>query len=189
VVDDNQGFFSFSSPCRACQGTGARVEYPCGTCRGSGMETRDREVKVRIPAGVRDGQRIRLKGRGGPGRNGGPAGDLLVECHVRPHPVFGRDGDNLTVTVPIAYHEAVLGAAINVPLLEGGTVTLRLKPGTQPGSRHRVRDKGIASGKHTGDLIVTVELVVPTTVTNEQRQAIEALAAASPVSPRAQMRR
>ena len=100
VVDDNQGFFSFSSPCRTCQGRGVIVENPCTTCRGSGIEKRPREVKVRIPAGVDDGQRIRLKGRGAPGRNGGPPGDLFVECRVLPHRLFGRDGRNLTVRVP-----------------------------------------------------------------------------------------
>ena len=129
VVDDNQGMFSFSSPCRVCGGQGSRIEDPCPTCRGSGVEQRQREVKTRIPAGVKDGQTIRLKGRGGPGRNGGPAGDLLVELKVLPHPLFGRSGDNLTVSVPITIPEAVLGGDIDVPTLDGERVTLRLKPG------------------------------------------------------------
>ncbi|HSM64859.1 MAG TPA: DnaJ domain-containing protein, partial [Ilumatobacteraceae bacterium] len=103
VIDDNQGMFSFSTPCRVCGGQGVRIEDPCPTCHGSGVEKRQREVKTRIPAGVKDGQTIRLKGRGGPGRNGGPAGDLLVELHVTPHRLFGRSGDNLTVTVPITF--------------------------------------------------------------------------------------
>ncbi len=93
VVDDNQGFFSFSSPCQACAGRGVTIESPCPTCRGAGVEKRQREVQARIPAGVADGQKIRLKGRGAPGRNGGPAGDLIVECHVVAHPRFGRDGE------------------------------------------------------------------------------------------------
>ena len=109
VIDDNQGLFSFSSPCRACGGAGVVVEDACPTCRGTGVEHRPRDVQVRIPAGVADGQRIRLKGRGAPGRNGGPAGDLFVECHVTPHRIFGRDGDNLTVRVPITFAEAALG--------------------------------------------------------------------------------
>src|SRR6056297_2316120 len=178
VIDDNQGLFAMSSPCPACQGNGVRIEYPCDTCRGSGIEHRPREVKTRIPAGVRDGQTIKLKGRGGPGRNGGPAGDLLVELKVLPHPLFGRSGDNLTVSVPVTVAEAALGGDIDVPTLEGPRVTLRLKPGTQTGSRHRVRGKGIETPKHTGDLIVTVNVHVPTDLTDDQRAAIEQLAAA-----------
>src|SRR5690606_31436123 len=110
VVDDNQGMFSFSSPCKACRGTGAIIVDPCPTCRGTGIERRPREVKARIPAGVSDGQTIRLKGRGAPGRNGGPAGDLLVEISVIPHDRFARSGDNLTVSVPVSFPEAALGA-------------------------------------------------------------------------------
>ena len=100
VIDDNQGMFSFSSPCRRCAGAGTVIEDPCPTCTGSGVERRPREVQARIPAGVSDGQTIRLKGRGAPGRNGGPAGDLLVKLHVTPHPRFGRAGNDLTVRVP-----------------------------------------------------------------------------------------
>ncbi len=184
VVDDNQGMFSFSTPCRVCGGQGARIENPCPTCRGSGVEKRQREVKTRIPAGVKDGQTIRLKGRGGPGRNGGPAGDLLVELKVMPHPLFGRSGDNLTVTVPVTYPEVALGGDIDVPTLDGTSVTLRLRPGTQTGSRHRVKGKGIETKHHTGDLIVTVNVQVPTDLTDEQRAAIEQLAAATTVNPR-----
>ena len=184
VVDDNQGFFSFSSPCRNCQGRGVIIEQACPTCRGSGVEKRAREVKVRLPAGVADGQRIRLKGRGGPGRNGGPGGDLLVECHVLPHPVFGRDGSNLTVRVPVSFAEAALGADIEVPTLTGQRVTVRIKNGTQSGTRHRVKGKGIETPKHTGDLIVTVDVHVPSTLDAEQRAAVEAMAAATSESPR-----
>jgi molecular chaperone DnaJ len=187
VVDDNQGMFSFSTPCRVCGGQGVRIEDPCPTCRGSGVEARQREVKTRIPAGVKDGQTIRLKGRGGPGRSGGPAGDLLVELKVMPHPLFGRSGDNLTVTVPVTFAEAALGGDIDVPTLEGQRVTLRLKPGTPSGSRHRVRGKGISTAKHTGDLIVTVEVQVPTHLNDEQRAAVEQLAAATTVNPRSSL--
>ena len=187
AVDDNQGMFSFSSPCRVCGGQGSRIEDPCPTCRGSGVEQRQREVKTRIPAGVKDGQTIRLKGRGAPGRNGGPAGDLLVELKVMPHPLFGRSGDNLTVSVPVTVAEAALGGEIDVPTLEGPPVTLRLKPGTQTGSRHRVRSKGIETTKHTGDLIVTVNVHIPTDLTDAQREAIEQLAAATTVNPRSSL--
>jgi len=187
AVDDNQGMFSFSSPCRVCGGRGSRIEDPCPTCRGSGIEQRRREVKTRIPAGVKDGQTIRLKGRGGPGRNGGPAGDLLVELKVAAHPLFGRSGNNLTVAVPITVAEAALGGDIDVPTLEGPSVTLRLKPGTQTGSRHRVHGKGIHTPKHSGDLIVTVNVHIPTDMNDAQRAAIEQLAAATTVNPRSSL--
>lgn len=189
VVDDNQGMFSFSTPCRGCQGNGSVILDPCATCRGTGVERRPREVKARIPAGVSDGQTIRLAGRGTPGHHGGPAGDLLVEISVAPHARFGRSGRNLTVTVPVTFPEAALGGEIDVPTLDGNTVTLRLRPGTQSGSRHRVKGKGITTtskreGTISGDLIVTVEVAVPTTLTDEQRAAIEQLAAAATVEPR-----
>ncbi len=179
VIDDNQGMFSFSSPCRRCAGAGTVIEDPCPTCSGSGVERRPREVQARIPAGVSDGQTIRLKGRGAPGRNGGPAGDLLVQLHVAPHPRFGRTGNDLTVRVPVSFTDAALGGEVNVPTLDGPTVKLRIKPGTQPGSRHRVKGKGIASKKATGDLIVTVDVVVPTQLSDAEREAIEQLAAAT----------
>ncbi len=184
VVEENQGVFAFSSPCSRCAGRGVIVEYPCVGCRGSGIEKRPREVKVRIPAGVDDGQRIRLKGRGTPGRHGGPPGDLFVVCNVSADRVFGRDGMNLTVRLPITFAEAVLGGDIDVPTLDGQTVTLRLKPGTPSGSRHRVKGKGIVSKSTTGDLIVTVDVVVPTTLSQGEREAIETLAAAGSRSPR-----
>ena len=132
-----------------------------------------------------DGQRIRLKGRGAPGRNGGPPGDLFVECSVEPHPVFGRDGDDLTLRVPITYPEAVLGADIEVPTLDAGKVRIRLKAGTQPGSKHRVKGRGIATKKHTGDLIVTVDVAVPRRPTEAELAAVETLRSAETVSPRA----
>jgi molecular chaperone DnaJ len=184
VVDDPQGFFSFSSPCRSCQGSGTTIEYPCGSCRGSGIEQRPREVKVRIPAGVADGQRIRIKGRGTPGRNGGPAGDLYVTCQVHPHRLFGRDGNNLTLRVPITFAEAALGAVIQVPTLDGASVGLRLKPGTQSGSRHRIAGRGIVTPTREADLIVTVEVQVPSSLSDAEREAITQLAAATATSPR-----
>ena len=188
VLDDNQGFFSFSSPCRACAGRGVTIDQACPTCRGGGVEHRPRDVQARIPAGVDDGQKIRLKGRGAPGRNGGPAGDLIVECKVTPHPLFGRDGTNLTVRVPVTFAEAALGGDIDVPTLDGPRVMLRLRPGTQSGSRHRVKGKGLVTTKHTGDLIVTVDVQVPHHLTPEQKAAVEAFATATTVSPRAHLK-
>ncbi len=188
MVDDNQGPFSFSSPCRACQGRGSIIDDPCSTCRGSGIAQQHRNVQVRIPPGIDDGQTIRLKGRGGPGRNGGPAGDLLVEVSVRPHPMFSRSGDNLLVTVPVTFAEAALGGDIEVPTLDGSTVRLRLRPGTQSGSRHRVTGRGIETTKRgqtsTGDLIVQVKVHVPSELSADERAAVEALAAATLTNPR-----
>jgi len=183
-VDDNQGVFAFSSPCPQCSGRTVVIEYPCAACRGTGREMRPRDVNVRIPAGVADGQRIRLKGRGTPGMNGGPAGDLFVMCHVAAHKIFGRDGNHLTVRLPITFAEAALGADIEVPTLSGEAVTLRLKAGTQSGSRHRVKGKGIASTKSPGDLIVSVDVVVPIELTEDQKDAVVAFAKATDGSPR-----
>jgi molecular chaperone DnaJ len=184
VLDDNQGLFSFSTPCANCGGSGTIVTDPCDTCRGAGVERRAREVKVRIPAGVDDGQRIRLKGRGGAGRHGGPAGDLFVQVHVDPDPLFGRDGTNLTLTVPVTFAEATLGTKLTVPTLDGSTVTLKLPEGTPSGKVFRVKGRGVETKKATGDLLVTVQVAVPPSLTDDQRAAVEALAATMPGSPR-----
>jgi len=187
VVDDNQGFFSFSAPCQVCRGQGYRVEDPCPTCGGAGVEHKARKVKVRIPAGVRDAQRIRLAGRGGPGRNGGPNGDLYVVVRVADHPLFGRRGDDLLLTVPITFPEAALGAEVAVPTLDGGSVTIKVPAGTRPGRTFRVKGRGIETAKRTGDLLVTVEVAVPAKLSKEERRAIEALADAATSSPRSHL--
>jgi molecular chaperone DnaJ len=187
VLDDNQGLFSFSQPCDVCGGRGRVVETPCPSCAGRGIERRPRQVKVRIPAGVRDGQTIRLKGRGGPGRNGGPAGDLFVRVRVADHPLFGRRGDDLTVTVPITFPEAALGADVAVPTLDGSTVTVRIPPGTPSGKTLRVRGRGVGTANKTGDLLVTVEVAVPRRLSSAQRKAVESLAALIDESPRAHL--
>ena len=185
VVSDNQGLFSFSQPCPACSGRGTTIDDPCPTCRGSGVERRPREVKLRVPAGVDDGQRIRLKGRGGPGRNGGPPGDLFVVVRVRAHPLFGRRGRDLTLTVPITFPEAALGADIAVPTLASGPVTLRVPAGTRSGRTFRVKGKGVVAAKGTGDLLVTVEVAVPAKLSSAERKALEAYEAAGDgTSPR-----
>lgn len=188
-VDDNQGFFSFASPCPRCAARGNIIEDPCGVCRGTGIEKRNREVKVRIPAGVANGQRIRLTGKGTPGRNGGPAGDLFIVCHVAAHEFFGRDNDNLTVRVPVTFTEAALGADIDVPTISGESVTLRIKPGTQSGARYRVKGRGIATPRQQGDLIVTVDVLVPTSVSDEERSLIERLGELSSTEPRQKWKR
>jgi molecular chaperone DnaJ len=187
VLDENQGFFSFSQPCPQCGGGGVIVEEPCPTCHGSGTELRARQVKVRIPAGVQDGQRIRLKGRGGPGRNGGPNGDLYVVTRVDPHPLFGRRDNDLTIVVPITFAEAALGAEVKVPTLEGSPVTIKVPGGTRSGRTFRVKGRGVAAAKKKGDLLVTVEVAVPAKLSADERKAVEALAAASDESPRAHL--
>jgi molecular chaperone DnaJ len=174
VVNDNQGLFSFSQPCQACGGSGFRIETPCPTCGGAGTEHRPRQVKVRIPAGVEDGQRIRVKARGAAGRGGGPPGDLYVIVRSDTHPVFGRRGKDLTVTVPVSFPEAVLGATITVPTLER-PVTLKVPAGTRSGRTLRVRGRGVPASTGVGDLLVTVEVDVPTQLDDAQRGAIEAL--------------
>ncbi len=171
----NQGGFAFSEPCRDCKGRGLLVDDPCPVCHGSGRAASSRTMQVRIPAGVQDGQRIRLKGKGTPGERGGPAGDLYVLVHVRPHPVFGRSGDNLTVTVPVTFPEAALGAEIKAPTLGGPPVTLRLPPGTANGRTLRVRGRGATRKDGTrGDLLVTVQIAVPATLDGKAREALEA---------------
>jgi molecular chaperone DnaJ len=187
VLDENQGFFSFSQPCATCQGRGVTIESPCTNCRGSGVEHRPREIKVRVPEGVKDGQRIRLKGRGGPGRNGGPPGDLHVTVHVGRHPLFGRKGDDLTLTVPVTYAEAALGAEINVPTMNGEPVKIRIPPGTRSGKVFRLSGRGVANASKKGSLLVTVEVAVPAKLSAEERKAIETLAAVSDESPRAHL--
>ncbi len=139
------------------------------------MERRPREVKLRIPAGVDDGQRIRIRGRGEPGR-GGPNGDLFVVVAVDPDGRFGRRGQHLTVSVPISYPEAVLGAQIEVPLLEGGTVTLKVPAGTRSGQTFRVKRRGVPAKGGAGDLLVSVEVDVLVDPTEAERAAVEALA-------------
>jgi molecular chaperone DnaJ len=170
----NLGSFAFSEPCTTCRGRGMVVEDPCTTCSGSGRAMSARTIQARIPAGVADGQRIKLKGKGAPGERGGPAGDLYVRVHVEGHPVFGRNGNNLTVTVPVTFTEAALGAEIKVPAHRGMPVSLRIPPGTPNGRTFRVRGKGVRRSDGTmGDLLVKVDVQVPTALDEEARAALE----------------
>ncbi|MEU1687164.1 molecular chaperone DnaJ [Micromonospora sp. NPDC005707] len=184
VTTRNQGSFSFSEPCRNCQGVGTVVEEKCPECHGTGGVTKTRTLNVRFPAGVADGQRIRLAGRGEPGERGGPAGDLFVHVKVRPDELFGRTGDDLTLTVPITFAEAVLGIDLRVPTLDG-TVTLRVPPGTPSGRVLRARGKGVVRRDgHAGDLLVTLDVVVPATLSDEARAALETFAEQTPPAAR-----
>jgi molecular chaperone DnaJ len=187
LVTNNQGAFSLSEPCRNCQGVGTIIDEKdrCPECHGTGGVTKTRTMTIRIPAGVADGQRIRLAGRGEPGDRGGPAGDLYVLIKTREDPLFGRYGDDLTLAVPISFPEAVNGVDLRVPTLDG-SVTLRVPPGTPSGRTLRVRGKGVARRDKTfGDLLVTVDISVPKDLTMEARKALEEFAASTPPAPRA----
>ncbi|GIE96325.1 molecular chaperone DnaJ [Paractinoplanes rishiriensis] len=184
LLSRNQGSFSFSEPCRECQGAGSIVDEKCAECRGTGGVTKTRTINVRFPAGVADGQRIRLSGRGEPGDRGGPAGDLYVQVMVRPDDLFGRSGDDLTLTLPISIAEAVLGADLRVPTLDS-PVTMRVPAGTPSGRKLRARGKGVArKDGPPGDLIVTVDVQVPDGVTGEARDALERFAKLTPPAGR-----
>jgi molecular chaperone DnaJ len=173
------GVFAMTEPCTVCRGRGLVVDDPCPTCHGSGRASSSRTMQVRIPAGVRDAQRIRLRGKGASGEGGGPNGDLYVVVHVDRHPVFGRSSDNLTVTVPVTIDEAALGSQIKVPTLGGAPVTLRLPPGTPNGRVFRVRGRGVTRKDGTrGDLLVTVEVAVPAELSDEAKAALEAFRSA-----------
>ncbi|MDQ6875326.1 MAG: molecular chaperone DnaJ [Actinomycetota bacterium] len=193
MVNHNQGAFSFSEPCRECRGAGTIVDDPCPECRGTGQATKTRTIQVRVPPGVEDGQRIRLTGKGVPGERGGPPGDLFVVVHVRPDRLFGRKGDNLTLTVPVTFPEAVLGTTVTVPTLDGAPVTLKVPPGTASGRTLRVRGRGVRTGannsKGAGDLLVTIDVAVPQKLSKEAREALQAFADAAPGDPRAHLRK
>jgi molecular chaperone DnaJ len=169
------GAFTMNETCPACRGRGLVVDDPCPTCHGSGRGKSSRTIQARIPAGVKDGQRIRLRGKGASGERGGPAGDLYVNVKVSPHPVFGRKVDNLTVTVPISFDEAALGAEIKVPTLGGAPVTVKIPAGTPNGRTFRVRGKGVQrKDGHRGDLLVTVDVHVPAALNEKAKEAVQA---------------
>ncbi|MFC7933794.1 molecular chaperone DnaJ [Streptomyces cinereoruber] len=168
------GGFSLTDPCVDCKGRGLIAETPCDVCKGSGRAKSSRTMQVRIPAGVSDNQKIRLRGKGAPGERGGPNGDLYVVVHVDAHPVFGRKDDNLTVTVPVSFTEAALGGEVKVPTLGGPAVTLKLPAGTPNGRTMRARGKGAVRKDGTrGDLLVTVEVAVPKELDDKAREALE----------------
>ncbi|MCG7259390.1 MULTISPECIES: molecular chaperone DnaJ [unclassified Corynebacterium] len=161
MVSENRGAFGFSRPCPDCSGTGSVIKDKCPDCSGTGRTTQSRTITVRVPAGVVDGQKVRLAGQGSAGQRGKPAGDLFVTVHVKPDKVFSRDGDDLKLTVPVSYPELVLGGAVTVPTL-ASKVRVRIPAGTQDGTTLRVRGHGVNKRNGaSGDLLVTVKVAVP----------------------------
>ncbi len=183
IVD--QGPFSIANTCPACAGRGQEIDSPCPTCSGTGRVVKPRELTVRIPAGVKDGATIRVPRRGGPGANGGPAGDVLVQVHVEPHDLFGRRGDDVTVDVPLTFAEAALGTKLRVPAPDGSTTTIRIPSGTQSGRTFRIRGKGAPSKNgRAGDLLATVRVEVPSKLSRKQKDLVQQLAELDDTSDR-----
>jgi molecular chaperone DnaJ len=193
IETQGQGMFSISQPCSLCGGTGTVIEDPCPTCQGAGAVRTVKRLRVNIPAGVRDGSRIRLAGKGEPGRNGGPPGDLYLITHVEPSSLFTRKGDNLEVEVPLSIPEALRGAEVQVPTLSG-TKTLRVGPGTAHGTVQRLRGEGPpklggraggGAGVEKGDIHYRFVIDVPRNLSKEQESAIEELSKTLDGDPRA----
>ena len=183
------GAFSFSTtaPCSRCSGTGKIIHSPCKTCHGAGQVRRQKKLTVTIPAGIDNGQAISLRGQGGAGKNGGPAGDLLISVTVKPHPLFKRDGTAIYLDQPVSFLQAALGAELEIPTIDG-KVKWNLPAGTQPGTTFRLRGKGVPSvnGRGRGDQFVTVSIQVPTNLTHEQKQALTAFGRAMGELPKEQ---
>jgi molecular chaperone DnaJ len=188
VEAQSQGIFSISQPCSNCHGSGTVIEDPCPTCSGTGAQRTIRRLRVNIPAGVREGSRIRLAGKGEPGLRGGEAGDLFVITHVQESPVFKRNGDNLEVEVPLTIPEAVRGAVVEVPTLNG-TKRLRVPRGTTHGTVQRLRGEGPArlGGKGRGDIHYRFVIDVPASLSAEQSEAFDKLSEVMNGDPRAQL--
>jgi molecular chaperone DnaJ len=189
VVAENQGFFALSQTCPRCRGSGTVVEKPCRKCHGSGRERRTKRYTVKIPAGVKDGTRLRLKGKGEAGFGGGPPGDLHVVTHVAPSSLFQRRGDDLVIDVPVTYAEAALGATVELPTTDGA-VSLKVPAGSQDGKLLRIRGRGAPrlNGSGRGDLLARVRVVVPKKLTKEEREALENLQRVSRENPRDRLR-
>src|ERR687884_626689 len=171
-----QGFFSVARTCGQCRGAGRVIRTPCETCRGAGRVEREKQIEVKIPAGVETGSRLKLSGEGEAGAQGGPAGDLYVVIHVKEHELFERQGNNLYASVPVTFAQAALGAEVSVQTLEGQE-NLKVPAGTQTGTVFRLKGHGmpVLGGRGRGDLFVSVTVVTPTTLTREQRKLLEQL--------------
>ena len=179
-VAQGQGMFGFSRPCPRCHGSGQVIENPCTACRGTGSVVKLKPIAVNVPAGATDGGKLRFKGKGETGVNGGPAGDLYVVTRIKPHRFFKRDGADVTLELPLSVSEAALGAEVMVPAPGGGRVRLKVPPGTQDGRVFRLAGKGAPrlKGGKNGDLKVKAKVVVPSALSDRQRQLFEELAEA-----------
>ncbi len=173
AVRSARGHMVFSKPCAACGGTGAQASIRCGTCNGQQSELCAGAARVDVPAGVLDGDQLRVPEGGHAGRNGGEYGDLLLTVHVVAHSVFSRDGDDLWLSLPVAVHEAALGARVEIPAIDGQLARVRVPPGTQSGQRFRLRERGMPSARsgQRGDLVVEVRIVLPA-VLDERSKAL-----------------
>ena len=185
VESEGQGFFSITQPCSRCGGSGTIVESPCPTCGGSGARRTIKRLRVNIPAGVKEGSRVRIAGKGEPGANGGPPGDLFVVTRVAPSPVFRQVGDHIEVEVPLTIVEALQGATVEVPTLRGRK-RLRIAPGTRHGAVQRLRGEGAPrlGGKGRGDIHYRFTIELPRTLTAEQREAVDRLGQVMNGNPR-----
>ncbi|MCB9869391.1 MAG: molecular chaperone DnaJ [Planctomycetes bacterium] len=170
----SQGFFQVSQPCPKCHGHGQVVDTPCTQCRGSGVERKRRSITVSIPPGIEDGHVQRIPGEGEPGEHNGPAGDLVVVIGIEPHQVFTRHGDDLLTQITVSYRQAVVGDTVDIPTLGGGTVALKIPPGTQPGTRLRLRNQGLPrmDGYGKGHTFVQVQIEVPEKINSEQEELL-----------------
>ncbi len=184
-IASSKGFFRMQQPCGACGGTGRQITKACSACGGRGKSIHTESIKVKIPAGVDTGSKVRLRGMGGAGEGGGPAGDLQIEITVREHPVFSRKGDDLSVEVPVTFGEAALGAKIKVPTIEG-VAAMTLPAGTQGGRKFKLSGKGFPSPKtgRRGDQFVTIKIAVPKNITERAKTAIREIEALYGESPR-----
>ena len=185
VVSDAQGLFAFSQPCPRCHGNGSIVESPCRRCHGSGRERATKRFSVKIPAGAKTGTRIRLKGKGEAGHNGGPAGDLYVVVDVDPSPLFQRRGSDLVLEVPVTFAEAALGASVEIPTPDG-PVSLKIPAGTEGGKLLRVKGRGAPhlKGNGRGDLLARVKVTVPKKLSKAEKEALESYLKVSKERPR-----
>jgi molecular chaperone DnaJ len=176
-IINSRGIFSIAQTCPQCQGTGRVIEKPCQPCRGTGRRERASKIKLRIPAGVDTGSRLRSAGNGEAGSRGGPAGDLYVVLHVKPHPIFQRDGDDLLCEIPVSFVDAALGAEVSVPTLDG-KASIRIQPGTQPGTMFRLKGKGVKNvqGYGHGDLHIRIQVEVPTHLSAAQKAKLQEFA-------------
>jgi molecular chaperone DnaJ len=179
TVSFGQGGFAVNRPCPMCLGRGQIPSQPCPTCRGAGELRTRKKVLINVPAGVDTGSKIRLKGQGGKGANGGPAGDLVITFQVRSDPQFRREGLDVEITVPVNIAKATLGSRISVPTLDEKMVSIKIPPGTSSGKRFRVRGQGIAKRDHRGDLIVEIAIETPAKLTPEQEKLMQQFAAAT----------